>query len=138
MINELRQAIIQRLSPLNDQAKIIGDDTDGEANPKITSDYVIRVGYSGGQFDQPPTTEMVSLQTGNKSFEVSIEIKDLRNETKTVELLENVEHLLIGFCPCVDGATGEFYLQSDRFVRNQNGIYYYVISIAVLCFLLKR
>lgn len=137
MINELRQAIIQRLQPLSSQAKIIGDDTEGEANPKVTSDYIIRVGYAGGQFDQPPTTESVPLQTGNKSFEISIEIKDLRNETKTVDLLEQVENLLIGFNPCVSGTAGEFYLQSDRFVRNQNGIYYYVISIAISSFLLK-
>lgn len=136
MINQLRLAIIQRLQPLANQVRIIGDDTDGEVN--IKSDYGIRVGYAGGQFNQPNTTETVPLQTGSKSFEVSLEIKDLRNETKTVELLESVENLLIGFCPCVEGSTGEFYLQSDRFVKSQNGIYYYVITIGISCFLLKE
>ena len=139
MITELRQAIIQRLSPLSSRAKIIGDDTDGEAGSKsqVTSDYVIRVGYSGGSYERPQNTEYIPIQNGDKSFEISIEIKDLRNEDKTISLLEDVENLLIGFCPCVEGSTGEFYLQSDRFVKNQNGVYYYVISIAISCFLLK-
>lgn len=139
MITELRQAILQRLQPLASQAKIIGDDTEGEAGSKsqVTSDYILRVGYSGGSFEQPQTTEYIPLQNGTRSFEISVEIKDLRNENKTIALLESVENLLIGFCPCVAGSTGEFYLQSDRFVKNQNGVYYYVISISISCFLLK-
>ena len=139
MINELRQAILQRLQPLSSQARIISDDTDGEAGSKsqVTADYILRVGYSGGSFEQPLTTEYIPLQNGTKSFEVSVEIKDLRNENRTTALLESVEALLIGFCPCVPGSIGEFYLQSDRFVKNQNGIYYYVISISISCFLLR-
>lgn len=139
MITELRQKILERLSPLASQAKIIGDDTEGEAGSKsqVTSDYILRVGYSGGSFEQPQTTEYIPLQNCTRSFEVSVEIKDLRNENKTIALLESVEGLLIGFCPCVTGSTGGFYLQSDRFVKNQNGVYYYVISISISCFLLK-
>jgi hypothetical protein len=139
MITELRQAILQRLQPLSSQAKIIGDDTEGEAGSKsqVTSDYILRVGYSGSSFEPPQTTEYIPLQNGTRSFEISVELKDLRNENKTIALLESVEALLLGFCPCVTGSKGEFYLQSDRFVKNQNGVYYYVISISISCFLLK-
>jgi hypothetical protein len=139
MITELRQAIIQRLQPLSSQAKIIGDDTEGEAGSKsqVKSDYILRVGYSSGSFEQPQTTEYIPLQNCTRSFEVSVEIKDLRNEDKAVALLDAVEGLLIGFCPCTANSAGAFYLQSDRFIKNQDGVYFYVISISISCFLLK-
>lgn len=139
MITALRQAIIQRLQTLSSRARIIGDDTEGEAGAKsnVRHDYIIRVGYAGGTFDQPANTEIVGVQNCDRSFQVSVEIRDLRNEDKTIQLLEDAEALLIGFCPCIGGVAGAFYLQNDRFQQNQDGVYYYVISIAISCFLLK-
>lgn len=139
MITELRHSIIQQLHPLANRAKIIGDDTEGEAGAKsqVRSDYIIRVGYSGGTFEQPVTTEVIPLQKGDRSFQISVEIKDLRSEDKTIQLLEDIEALLIGFCPCLNGVIGAFWLTGDRFQQNQEGIYYYVINISISCFLLK-
>lgn len=135
----IKSAIIQRLSTLSDKVRIIADDTEGEAGSsnQVKSDYILRVGYTGTTFEPPETKETVGYQNCDRSFQVSIEIKDLRTEDKAVQLLEEVEDLLLGFCPCVGGAIGDFYLQSDRFQQNRDGIYYYVVNISIPCILTK-
>lgn len=140
MLTDIKGAIASHLLPLSDRARIIADDTDGEAgsNSQVRHDYIIRIGYTGTSFDPPPTTQLIGIQTCNRSFQVAIEVRDFRNEDKTIALLENVENLLLGFCPCVKGVTGEIYLESDRFAKNDNGIYFYVVNITVPCVVVKR
>lgn len=139
MLTEIKSAIASQLSSLSDRARILNDDTDGEAgsNSQVRNDYTIRVGFAGTTFNPPPTTQLIGLQECNRSFEVKIEIRDFRNEDKTLELLEAAENLLLGYCPCVKGVTGEIYLESDRFLKNEKGIYFYVINIAVPCVIVK-
>jgi hypothetical protein len=139
MITLIKQAILERLQPLSSKVRVITDDTEGEAGSasQVKSDYILRVGYSGSTFEPPENKEKVELQNCDRSFQVSIEIRDFRSEDKAVDLLEEVENLLLGFCPCVGGVIGDFYLQSDRFQQNRDGIYYYVVNFTVPCVVLK-
>lgn len=132
LIEELRQSIIQRLQPLSSQARIVGDDTEGEAGTQsqVKSDYTIRVGYTGATFAPSATVESI-IQDCDRSFQVAIEIRDLRGEVKATNLLTQIENLLIGFHACVDGVTGKAYGQSDRFVRNEDGIYFYAFDLVI-------
>ncbi len=139
MITALKTAILQRLQPLSNQARIVADDTDGEAGTasQVRSDYILRVGYSGATFEPPDTPETVGMQKCDRNFQISIEIRDLRTEDKAVDLVEDVENLLLGFCPCVSGVVGDCYLQSDRFQQAKDGIYYYVVNIFIPCIKIK-
>lgn len=132
-LTEIKKAIIQRLQPLRTRVRIVADDSQGEAgsNAEVKSDYTIRVSYSSGNFNPPVTQQGFGFQQGTRSFEISIEIRDLRNEDKAVALMEDIEGLIIGYCPCVAGVDGEFYLVSDRFVRASEGIYFYSISVSI-------
>lgn len=132
LIEDLRQVIIQRLQPLGASARIVGDDTEGEAGTQsqVTSDYIIRVGYTGATFTPPDTVESI-IQSCDRSFQVAIEIRDLRSEAKATSLLDQIEQLLIGYHPCVDGVTGKIYGQGDRFIRNQDGIYFYAFDCVI-------
>ncbi|MBD2492476.1 Gp37 family protein [Aulosira sp. FACHB-615] len=133
MLKEIKQAIIAQLQPLSDRARIFADDTEGEAgsNSQVRHDYIIRVSYAGGTFTPPTTTTRVAFQQGDRSFQIAVEYRDLRNEDKAVELLEEIQGLIFGFCPCVQGVTGEFYLGSDRFIRNDNGVYFYAVTFNI-------
>jgi hypothetical protein len=139
MLIEIKQAIASQLQPLSDRVRIVVDDSDGKAgsNAQVTSDYTLRIGYTSGTFTPPDTIQSVGLQTVNRSFQVAIEIKDFRNEDKAIALVEDVENLLMGFHPCVNGVIGETYLESDRFAKNDQGIYFYVVSLTVPCLLVK-
>ncbi|MEH2138572.1 Gp37 family protein [Nostoc sp.] len=140
MLTQIKSAIALHLQPLSDRAKIIADDTDGEAGSKsqVRADYTIRIGYGSTTFTPPSTTETVGLQQGDRTFQISIEVKDFRNEDKTVQLLEDVENLLMGFHPCVKGVIGEIYLESDRFMKSDQGIYFYIVNVSVPCIIVKR
>lgn len=133
MITQLKQSILQQLQPLSDRVRIIADDTEGEAGSKnlVKGDYVLRVGYAGGQFQPPPNTNYIGLQSCDRSFQISIEIRDFRSEDKAVALVEEVEKLLLGFKACVEGVTGEAYLESDNFQQNRDGIYFYIINLTI-------
>jgi len=139
MLTQIKKAIASRLQPLSNRARIIADDTDGEAgtNSQVQTDYTLRIGYTGSSFIPPATTQTIDLQESTRSFQVAIEVKDLRNEDKAVQLVEDVEHLLIGFCPCVGGVSGAFYLESDRFSRNDRGIYFYIVNVSVPCIITR-
>ena len=133
MLVEIKQAIAGRLSDsINGRARVVIDDTEGEAGSAnvVRSDYTVRIGYAGGSFQAPTTIEDI-VQNCDRTFQVSIEIKDLRNENKAVQLLEDVEKLLIGFHPCVEGVIGKIYGSNDKFSQNKDGIYYYVFNITV-------
>lgn len=133
MITELKAAIIKRLQPLRTRARVVADDTDGEAgsNAQIKSDYTIRVSYSGGSFTPPDNTNDIAMQLAERTFQVAIEVRDLRNEDKAVQLLEDVGLLLLGFCACIEGVIGEASLQSDRFQQNKDGAYFYVLNLSI-------
>ena len=133
MITQLKQAIINKLQPLSSEVRIIADDTEGEAgsNNLVKGDYILRVGYAGGQFEPPSNTEYIGLQKCDRSFQVSIEIRDFRNEDKAVAMIEKVEKLLLGFKACVQGVVGEAYLESDNFQQNRESIYFYVINLTI-------
>ena len=133
MITKIKQAIVARLQPLSDRAKIVAnddlDETSG-SNTQVQPDYQIRVGYAGGTYTAPDGAS-APFQLGTRSFEISIQIRDFLSEDKAVALLEDIELLLLGYCPCVNGVAGDFYLQSDRFVQNRDGIYFYVITVTI-------
>jgi hypothetical protein len=133
VILQLKAAILQKLQPLSARVRIVSDDTEGEAGTasQVRSDYTLRVGYSGGTFTPPDTRETIGYQYCDRAFQIAIEIRDLRSEDKAVQLLEDVEDLLLGFCPCVPGVIGDFFLQSDRFVQNRDGIYFYTINLSI-------
>ncbi|MHC5939246.1 Gp37 family protein [Nostoc sp.] len=139
MLIEIKRAIASQLHPLSDRARIVVDDSDGKAGSaaQITSDYTLRIGYASATFTPPDTVESVGFQPCNRTFQVSVEIKDFRNENKAIALLYDIENLLMGFRPCVSGVIGETYLESDRFARNDQGIYFYVVSLTVPCILVK-
>lgn len=130
-INQIKRAIISRLQRLSDRVRIVGDDTDGEAGSKsqVRSDYILRVGYANGSFTPP--NEDVEYQSCDRAFQVAIEMRDLRSEDAAVDLIDEIESLLMGFRPCVDGVIGDCYLQSDRFVQNREGVYFYAVNIVV-------
>jgi hypothetical protein len=113
--------------------RIVSDDTEGEAGAasQVRSDYVLRVGYSGGTFSPPGTPESIGYQYCQRNFQVAIEIKDLRSEDKAVQLLEDVENLLMGFCPCIPGVIGGIALESDRFIQNREGVYFYSVNFSI-------
>lgn len=133
MIKDIKLAIIARLQPLRDRVRIVADDTEGESgsNANVKSDFTLRVSYAGGNFNTPDGGDDVPIQIGDRSFQVLIEVKDLRTEDKATALLEDAENLLLGFCPCVAGVIGEFYLTSDRFLQNKDNIYYYSLNLTV-------
>lgn len=133
MLLEIKEAIVSKLrSSINGRARVIADDSEGEAGSanQVRGDYIIRVGYAGGNFSPPTTVEDI-LQSVDRTFQVSVEIRDLRTEDKAVQLLEDVEKLLIGFHPCVEGVTGKISGSSDRFQQNKDGIYYYIFNFTV-------
>lgn len=133
MIKEIKQAILLRLVPLRTSARIIADDSGGEAggNAQVKSDYIIRASYSGGTFTPPVTQSGFSNQESTRNFEISVEIKDLRSEDEATDLMEKIEDLIAGFRPCTRGVQGEFYLASDRFVQNKDGVYFYAITVSI-------
>ncbi|ALY07485.1 hypothetical protein kac65v162_gp035 [Nodularia phage vB_NspS-kac65v162] len=140
MITELRQAIIERLEQrFSSRAKIISDDTDGDTTAKLQhrGDQIIRVTYAGTSFEPPTSPDDVAIQIANRSYQISVEIRDLRTEDKTVQLLEDIQARMMGFCPKVDGVTGQFYLQNNNFKQNDSGTYFYTINIAIPSRVLK-
>ncbi|MEH1789660.1 MAG: Gp37 family protein [Nostoc sp.] len=139
MLIQIKQAIALQLQPLSNRARIVVDDSDGKAGSaaQVTSDYTLRIGYTSATFTPPDAIETVGFQFCNRAFQISIEIKDFRNEDKAIALIEDIENLLMGFRPCVKGVNGDIYLESDRFAKNDSGIYFYVIQLTVPCFLAK-
>lgn len=131
-IKQIKDALRTRLQPLSDRARIVVDDTEGEAGSasQTQADFTIRVSYTGGDFS-PPDTDDVFFELGDRSFQIRIEVKDLRTEDKATELLDDASDLLFGFRACVDGVIGEFRVLGDRFIENRNNIYYYALNVSV-------
>jgi hypothetical protein len=135
MLVEIKQALAAQLQPLSAEAKILIDDTSGEGGftAEVRQNYQVRIGYASGSFDPPATTNDVQFQTGTRQFQVAIEFKDLRSEDRAVALTEQAERLLIGFYAQVEEVTGEAYLESDRFRKFKDGIYFYEINVSIPC-----
>lgn len=141
MITEIRQAIIERLNQtLSSRVRVVSDDTDRDSGAKaqIKTDYIARVSFAGSSFNPPDNPDSVEMQLVTRAYQISVEVQDLRTEDKTVKLLEDIELRLMGYCPKVPGVTGQFYLQSDRFQSNKDGIYFYVINLSIPCRVLKE
>jgi hypothetical protein len=140
MITELRRSIIGRLEQyFIDRVRVISDDTERGSGAKalVKTDYIARVGYSGSSFDSPDNHDDVALQKVTRSFQISLEILDLRTEDRTIQLLEDIENKLMGFCPSINGVIGQFSLLSDRFQQNKDGVYFYIINLSIPCCIFK-
>jgi hypothetical protein len=126
LIGEIEQAIINRLEPLIQQnLKVVGFPD----NPKELGHPVgigqILVGYKKEGLTVPQTfvASAPIIQDWVLSFELSLQLKNLRSHTGAYPVMGTIRNLLTGYKPPV--IQKPLYQSEGGFVSVNEGIWYY-------------
>lgn len=86
------------------------------------------VAYKGSKYGGPIPSDIVA-QNRAMEFEIRIMVRSLRDHTGGYTVIEEVRKAITGWIP--DGATRSAYLTTDGFLSEENGIWTFVVDVAV-------
>ena len=121
MINEIENAIVARLA-----SQISGADI--RAFPESADEFSrlplgrprIFVAYAGSAFSEP-TNKDVIIQEQLLEFEITVQMRNLREHNGAYSFLESVYSALSGFSPKSDSKV--MYVTAERLVNFENNIW---------------
>jgi hypothetical protein len=125
LIDQIEKAIIERLAPLKTQKlRVEGfpDNPDELGKPVVIGQVL--VGYRKDTFSKPPTfvESAPIIQDWMLSFELSLQLKNLRSHTGAYPIMGKIRNLLTGYKPVVQKP---LYQSEGGFVSIKDGVWYY-------------
>ena len=131
MFFEIEAAIVQQLSPLQDSGlQVLAFPDNPQALGRPAPKGQVLVGYKSDQLDPPGSINSSTIiQKQTIEFEVSIQLKNLRNHSGVYPVMVQIQELLTGFKP-IGHQTQAMYKVRGGFVDISEGTWFYSMVFA--------
>jgi hypothetical protein len=126
----LEAELVQRLNPISsDLVRVVAtpEDVNEIKTPRGSR---VMVAFSGETFQPPANTVNQSapiIQPYDIRFTVILQLRNLRSHQGALPLIEQIRHLLIGFCPQITGKP--IYQTSTEFVSNEDSLWTFTMTL---------
>ncbi|WP_016949767.1 Gp37 family protein [Anabaena sp. PCC 7108] len=139
LIDEIEKAIIERLEPLKaEKLRIEGfPDNPAELGKPVVIGQIL-VGYRKESLSKPSTfvASAPIIQDWTLSFELSLQLKNLRSHTGAYPIMGKIRNLLTGYKP--PAIQKPLYQSEGGFVSIKEGVWYYSMIFSVSLQFVKK